>query len=173
MVTAIAVKYTEARILAEKLTDLIFIKLGKKTVQSRTATTPVKGGRIESFGDFLTSEISKKPKELNEDILRHLIYHYGSEYHNLLDYLNEDPDNGRRVSDTTRVIKAEIIHATRQEMAQKMADVVFRRTELGTLGHPGEECLSECAVIMAGELGWDEARTQKELEEVKAVFPNG
>lgn len=173
MVTAIAVKYTEARILAEKLTDLVVTKLGKRALQCKTATTPVKGGRIESFDDFLTSEIRNRPKDVDQATIRHLVYHHGSDYRDLLGYLDEDPDNGRRLDKTTNVIKAEILHAIREEMAQKMADVVFRRTELGTLGHPGEECLRECAAVMASELDWDERRTERELEDVKRVFPNG
>jgi glycerol-3-phosphate dehydrogenase len=173
MVTAIAVKYTEGRILAEKLTDIVVQKLEKRPAPCKTATTPVKGGRIDSFSDFLASEIRNRPTGVDEKTMRHLIYHHGSDYRDLLGYLEADPDNGRRLGETTNVIKAEIFHAVREEMAQKMDDVVFRRTEIGTTGHPGQKCLTECAAIMASELGWSKARTQKELEEVKGVFPNG
>ena len=55
-------------------------------------------------------------------------------------------------------------------MAQKLTDVVFRRTGLGTVGNPGETSLQMCAVIVAEELGWDAKRTQMELGEVREVF---
>jgi glycerol-3-phosphate dehydrogenase len=58
-------------------------------------------------------------------------------------------------------------------MAQKLADVVFRRTELGSAGNPGEIALKTCAAIMAKELDWDESRIQSEIKEVKAVFSSG
>ena len=68
------------------------------------------------------------------------------------------------------LIKAEVIHGIREEMAQKLSDVIFRRTELGTASYPGNTCLKACAEIMAAELGWDDTRTQKELEETKDVY---
>lgn len=173
LVTAIGVKYTGARALAEKLIDLVFMKLRKRAPKALTAVTPVKGGQIERFDDFLTSETDRRRKGLSAEIVRHLVYHYGSEYGEILRYLNEDLDNGQRVTDTFCVIKAEILYGIREEMAQKLTDVILRRTELGTIGNPGEECLKHCAVLMATELGWDEGRTQGELEEAKAVFSNG
>jgi glycerol-3-phosphate dehydrogenase len=62
------------------------------------------------------------------------------------------------------------VHAVREEMAQKLTDVVFRRTGLGTVGHPGEDALSACASIMGRELGWNRERTGKELSDVRDVF---
>ena len=63
------------------------------------------------------------------------------------------------------------VHAVRSEMAETLADVVFRRTDLGTGGNPGDEALETCAVIMGTELGWDRARRELELAEVRARFP--
>ena len=63
------------------------------------------------------------------------------------------------------------MHAIRAEMAQKLGDVVFRRTDLGTAGNPGESALRTCAALTAAELKWDKARVQKELDEVRQVFP--
>ena len=69
------------------------------------------------------------------------------------------------------VTKAEVVHAIREEMAQKLGDIVFRRTNLGTGGDPGEPALRECADLMASECGWDEGRLQKEIKEVRTFFP--
>jgi glycerol-3-phosphate dehydrogenase len=68
------------------------------------------------------------------------------------------------------VLKAEVVHAVREEMAEKIGDVVFRRTDFGTGGHPGEEALQECGRLMASELGWDEDRVREEIREVKNEF---
>jgi glycerol-3-phosphate dehydrogenase len=68
------------------------------------------------------------------------------------------------------VIKAEVLHGIREEMAQKLGDVVMRRTQLGSTGHPGEPCLRACADIMSREMGWNEARTRDELDEVRGIF---
>jgi glycerol-3-phosphate dehydrogenase len=72
---------------------------------------------------------------------------------------------------SSTTIKAEVIHAVRHEMAQKLSDVVFRRTDLGSGNRPEPRSLQVCADLMASELGWDQTRTQKELEEVQMLYP--
>jgi glycerol-3-phosphate dehydrogenase len=60
--------------------------------------------------------------------------------------------------------------AVQEEMAQRLADVVFRRTTLGADGHPGAEALERCADLVAAELGWNPARRQEELALTEAEF---
>jgi glycerol-3-phosphate dehydrogenase len=64
-----------------------------------------------------------------------------------------------------------VIHAVREEMAAKLADCVFRRTDLGTAGDPGTSALRTCAELMAGELGWSREQLGSELAEVQTRFP--
>ncbi|HVQ29351.1 MAG TPA: FAD-dependent oxidoreductase [Vicinamibacteria bacterium] len=52
----------------------------------------------------------------------------------------------------------QVRRAIRDEMARSLADVVLRRLDLGTAGPPAEDEVTEVAAVMAGELGWDEAR---------------
>jgi glycerol-3-phosphate dehydrogenase len=49
-----------------------------------------------------------------------------------------------RVAVGCPVIKAEIAHAVRAEMAMTLADAVLRRTALAHLGDPGEEVAAGC-----------------------------
>lgn len=69
------------------------------------------------------------------------------------------------------LLRAEVLHGVREEMAQKLADLIFRRTGWGMTGHPGDACVRACASIMSKELGWDGVRTQSELEDVRAALP--
>jgi glycerol-3-phosphate dehydrogenase len=57
-------------------------------------------------------------------------------------------------------------------MAEKLGDVVFRRTELGSAGNPGEANLQFSAQIMAKELNWNQHRVHGELEEVRKAYKN-
>jgi glycerol-3-phosphate dehydrogenase len=155
------------------VTDMVFKKLGKKSPACTTIETPIFGGDIGRFDDFLKEAIEKRPIGLSEGSMRNLVYNYGSEYREVLKYLDEDSSYGQRINDSSDVIEAEIIHGVREEMAQKLADVVLRRTELGTGEYPEDEGLKTCARIMAQELGWDESRVQKELEEVKSIYIPG
>ena len=98
-----------------------------------------------------------------------LLHNYGTAYRDVLGYLQENSHWAETLA-PTQVLKAEVIHAVRQEMAQKLSDVVFRRTDLGTGADPGDLALETCAGLMASELQWDEAKTQQEWEEVQAAF---
>ena len=66
-----------------------------------------------------------------------------------------------------------MVHAVREESAVHLADVVLRRTDIGTLGHPGRAALEECAAIMARERGWDAVRTALEIEATERCFVFG
>lgn len=172
LISVVGVKYTTARNVAEKTLNVVFSKLGKQSPRCLTAVTPVYGGHIGRFNDFLylAQEIENKVWGLDTEVIRHLIYNYGSEYSQMFRYFEENPNWKQTVNNTSQVIKAEVVYGVREEMAQKLADVVFRRTELGAAGNPGETALKNCAAIMARELNWDQVRIQRELDEVRAVF---
>jgi glycerol-3-phosphate dehydrogenase len=169
LITLIGVRATTSRGMAQKAVDLVFTKLGKKPPRSDTAVTPIYGGRIARFDEFLCRAIVQRPQSVSPEVMRPLVRNYGSEYPQVLKYLDEDGRWAETVGVST-VIKAEVVHAVREEMAQKLADVVFRRTELGTAGHPGEVALRSCAELMAAELKWDRGRVQQELLDVKHIL---
>ena len=60
----------------------------------------------------------------------------------------------------------------REEMAETLSDIVFRRTDLGTAGIPDNESLVNCASFVAKEKGWSVDKTTSEINQVKSVrFP--
>jgi len=170
LITIVGVKLTEARNVAEKATDLICRKLGGNWAKSLTATTPVDGGKIEQFGSFINQEISKRPYGLRPEVIEHLVYNYGSTYSRILKYLEREPTLSKCVSQRPPIIKAEIVHAVREEMAMTLSDVFNRRTELGLHAGPSEQCLEFCAAIMAKELAWDQSRLCQEIETARGLM---
>jgi glycerol-3-phosphate dehydrogenase len=56
-------------------------------------------------------------------------------------------------------------------MAQTLGDVVFRRTDLATGRFPGRTALSQCASVLAAELGWSAAEQERQIDEVVSRFP--
>ncbi len=170
IVTVMGVKYTTARDVAERAIDLAMKKLGVAFVKSSSFETPIYGGEIERFDDFLASAIRSKPAGVTEESMAHLVYHYGSRYGDVLSHVRKDAVLGRALPGQQRVIGAEIAHAARQEMALTLADVISRRTELGSAGNPGDECLRACAEIMGAELGWSKERTSREIKEVLSRY---
>jgi glycerol-3-phosphate dehydrogenase len=170
IVTLIGVRFTVARGMAEKAIDMVFKKLGKKKPKSKTSYTAIYGGQIEHFDEFLRKSIETDQGALDAEVLYPLIHNYGSRYCDVLRYIDEEPA-WRRTLGSSKVLGAEVTHAIRDEMAQKLVDVVFRRTDLGTAGHPGEDAVMNCANLMASEMNWNKSRTEKEISEVMAKFP--
>ncbi len=64
----------------------------------------------------------------------------------------------RRCVAGSHVTLAEVAYAARDEMVETMRDVVFRRTELGTAGHPGDSALDGVAEYLQRTRGWSEQR---------------
>ncbi|MEJ2748353.1 MAG: glycerol-3-phosphate dehydrogenase C-terminal domain-containing protein [Anaerolineae bacterium] len=170
LISLIGVRYTTARGIAEKAMKLVFQKLGQPAPAAKTAVTPLHGGEFDNFDRMLNEANRVRPSTLPAEIMPALLQNYGTAYKDVLDYAAQQPELAEPIGDST-VLKAEIGHAVREEMAQKLSDVVFRRTDLGTGQHPGEAALQTCARLMAAELGWDERRVQQELDEVRALFP--
>ena len=166
LVTVVGVKYTTARYVAEKAVDLVFKKLGRPSPRCQTAHTRLYGGQISRFDQFIARVMEEWPYELPPNDLRRLLYNYGSTCGQLLPYWQQDPDLGQPLTATTPLTKAEVLHSVRQEMAQKLSDVVLRRTDFGTVSKPDETGLLACARIMAAELDWDRRRLDREVNEV-------
>jgi glycerol-3-phosphate dehydrogenase len=169
LITVVGVKYTTARVTAEQAVDLAVAKLRKTARPCQTERTPVCGGQIEEFDGFLARAVKSVPRHTLPEAVEHLVYRYGSEYHRILDYAREQPEWGQPLSEGTPTLRAEVAHAVRCEMAQKLVDVTQRRTGLGGAGSPQEEALAKCADIMGSELSWSAARRDEELREVRAA----
>lgn len=170
LITAVGVKYTTARKLAQRTVDMVYRKLSKPAPPCTTAVTPLYGGDIDRFDDFLVQATKEAPDGFTPRMIQHLVYNYGSRYTHLLKYLDEDASYAEPVANSKSIIKAEILHAIREEMAYKLSDVILRRVELGAAGYPGDGALEVCAAMMAQELGWDYERTQDELNDVRAQY---
>jgi glycerol-3-phosphate dehydrogenase len=170
LLTVIGVRYTTARSVAVRAIDQVLTKLGRPVRPSTTGFTPVYGGGIERFADLLARALGERHPALTDSTLRALVRNHGAAYTDVLGYLDENPAWAESIG-SSATIKAEIIHAVRGEMAQRLSDVVLRRTDLGSGNRPDPRSLQACAALMASELGWDEPRTQKELEEVQALYP--
>jgi glycerol-3-phosphate dehydrogenase len=169
LLSVIGVKYTTARDVAEKTVTLALRKLGLPARPSRSGRTRVFGGSIDRFDEFLASAIRQHRGELDEEVVRQLVLNYGSGYREVLALGAQRPQGLQRVGGST-TLRAQVSYAIREEMAQTLEDVVLRRTELGTLGHPGHTSVFSCATQIAQELGWDDQRFGRELSGVEAAF---
>lgn len=171
LVTAITNRYTIARGVAERAVDLVFRKLGKVPPRPRTEDIPLCGGRFSGFPE-LVAEVQRSTGDLlPTDIAERLAHNYGASYRDIVRLARGNPAWAEQLGES-RVLKAEVVYAIREEMAQGLADCVFQRTELGTAGHPGAAALGAAAELAGAELEWSAGRKQAEIAAVRARFPN-
>ncbi len=171
LLTAIVNRYTIARGTAEQAVDLAQRKLGRGGRRSRSAVTPLHGGLVPDFGRLVSEIAAALPAGLSRGIAERLAHNHGAAYGEVLRVSRERAEWARPVPGTD-VLRAELIHAVRAEMACRLADCVFRRTDLATTGDPGAEALEDAADLVAGELGWSPARRAEELRAVRTRFPS-
>ncbi len=165
LISLVGVKFTTARLAAKQVVDLAFAHLARKSPPCRTALEPVHGGNFDDFDQNLASELCAETTGTDRDTLTGLIRLYGRQYRDVL-----ASDAAPTSPAETDILRAQTRYAIRNEMAVTLGDVVFRRTDLASRGHPGGGGLSIAAHAMAEELGWGADRTRTELAEVEAAF---
>jgi glycerol-3-phosphate dehydrogenase len=68
-------------------------------------------------------------------------------------------------------VAEQTLRAVREEMAIHLADVILRRTDLGTAGPPAGRDLDAAATAMASALKWDDGRARAERQAVQGADP--
>ena len=171
LISILGVKYTTARVVAEQAIDLAVNQLGITTKKCQTHMTQVRGGKIEDFRAFLRKALLKVPRVIHERSTEHLVYTYGSEYKTLVECLLQQPDLARRIDPPLPVTVAEVEHAVHHEMALTLADVMGRRTELGSAGLPSMATIQKCASLLSREFQWSPERQQQEINSFIQTYP--
>jgi glycerol-3-phosphate dehydrogenase len=172
MLSVTGVKYTTARGVAEAAMDRVAARLGLAARGSSSDDVPLYGGEFEGGIDrYVEQEVAAAPLGVSAEAIRHWVSAHGSRYRAVLALGSEDRQWLESVAEGSEVTGADVVHSIRHEMAVTLADVVFRRTGLGSAGDPGGGALEVAARIAARELRWSEARTSEELAEVRRRFP--
>jgi glycerol-3-phosphate dehydrogenase len=170
LVTVVGVKYTSARHVSERAVDLVFKKLGKESPTCETDKTPLHDGQIERLGEYVSRQVQSTSGVISTDLTRHLVYNYGTNFPQVRSLVQGEAENGKTTIEFPEVLRGEVIYAIREEYAQKLADVVLRRTGLGSSGLPDYVDLQCCLHVMGDELGWDRDRREQEMDEVRSIY---
>jgi glycerol-3-phosphate dehydrogenase len=170
LVTLVGVRSTTARGMAEKTVDLVVQKVLGKSVACSTETTPIFGGDMIRLKDLVDDAIKTRPREIEPEHMTALVGNHGTHYQDVLQTVSDRQELLQSFKGSS-VIKAEVLHAIRKEMAVHLSDVVFRRTDLATGALPDRDVLRECGLLMAAELGWSEDRLEQEIDDVEKAPP--
>lgn len=168
LVSVTGVKYTVACHVAETTITEIIRRIGHGAPAGMGRRQPLPGGNISDWDAFLQSAVSASG--FPPEVARHLARNHGTDLRRMTDLAAACPGGAVRISGSQEVIRAEVIHAVREEMALHLPDILLRRTDLGTLGDPGDDAIRECATILATELNWTPDRTEREIRDARAIY---
>lgn len=160
LVSIVGIKYTTGLTVGARAVDLAATKLGR----ARPAPAD------ETLGGPEPPATPAAPAGIDPALASRLSRTYGSAAAEIFRDLAAEGAHARRIVKDQPTTAAEVRHAARAEMASTLADVVLRRTPLGTCGHPGPAALTHCAEILGAQLGWDAARREREIGLVEAHF---
>jgi len=164
LVTVEGGKYTTSRKLAGGVMKTVQKKMGKKIGREITAEEYLAGSEIPDMEMFVL-ECKKKYNGFRDSHVEYLSRIYGRELDAVMAIAGEKKEWAAPLNGDGEML-AQVIYAIRNEMALTLKDIIFRRTGLGTLGHPGDTVLKKIADTAARELKWDEKRKKTEIKEV-------
>jgi glycerol-3-phosphate dehydrogenase len=165
LVTITGGKLTTWRRMAKMAVDRIIEREGREA-PCRTHEIPLGQPADPATLPNMTS--------VDEESRAHLAARYGHAAVFVLRLVETTPELGRRISPGLPDILAEAPFAAAHEQALSLGDVLLRRTRLGlldarTLTAAGAEGVRAVAAAMGAELGWDDARIARELDDWRAL----
>ncbi len=117
------------------------------------------------------------PAESPEPSLHaHLAGRYGTEADRVQELIDTDAETGARALADPLVpglpyVRAEAVHAVRDEMARTLDDVLSRRTRARLLARDATARAAESVARLVGEeLGWSQAERTRQVEEYRAAI---
>jgi glycerol-3-phosphate dehydrogenase len=171
-VTAIAGgKFTTYRVMARDLIDAAVRDLAARDAirPSRTHEVPLVGaaGYAERWAE---RERLAADGGLPAGQVERLLGRYGSCIDDLLELIGSRPELRRPLGGAGGYLAAEIVYACTHEGAVRLDDVLARRTRIAIETRDrGLAAAPRAATLMAAELGWDEARTSREVTQYGQV----
>jgi glycerol-3-phosphate dehydrogenase len=169
LVTVMSVRFTVVRNDAERALEVVERQLGTRCKDVASRTRPLSGGDITDFPRFVAGLRGELRGWSPEPLTEQLACHYGSHVHRVLALGRQDTCL-RACLPGAMLTLAEVAYSVREEMAQRMTDVVFRRTGLGTTGHPGAAALDRLQEFLARTCGWTAQRAAEERAATERQF---
>jgi glycerol-3-phosphate dehydrogenase len=133
-ISAVSVKYTTARRVAEETVDLVCAKLGRGRLACTTATTALPGAPSGGFANLLAETRQRWAGRADDDVIEHLVHGYGRHAEAVLEMAHRTPEGMTRVVRGAPVVYGQFLYGVEQELAETPGDLLDRRTELGARG---------------------------------------
>jgi glycerol-3-phosphate dehydrogenase len=160
-------KYTTYRVMAEDAVDAAAATL-PGLPGSRTAHLPLVGAHRWTEVEGSAAELAAA-HGIDVAVAQRLLRRHGDRVADVLGLVRRDPASAEPLTGAPAYLTAEVLHAVAAEGALHLDDVLTRRTRISIeTPHRGVESAPEVARLMAGVLGWDDERTDREIEHYRA-----
>ena len=146
---------------------MAFAKLGRNAPPCTTAGAALPGARgFHTRADLQREAAAQFGNPANHDALLHLLEAHGSAYRDVMEIGEVAADRS-----PDAILRGRWRYAVRAEMAMRLSDIVFRRTDAAVRDELSEPMLLWAADMMAGEFGWSETVKQHQLGECRCRLP--
>lgn len=162
-------KWTTFRALAEHLSNDVLRELGMERKIS-TAKLAIGGGSgFPNSEDGIQDWVKKHMAPgLDADRVSGLLTRYGTRAVDVIAYLSAGED--RKLRSTNELSVRELEFMASNEQIGHLVDVLIRRTSLAFRGLVTGELLNEVAEILSGQLAWDSAKRDAEIQHAQNVL---
>lgn len=156
-------KWTTYRVMAKDAIDEAVAALDGKIAASTTEDIALLGAEGYQAAWNKRSKIARA-FGVHKVRIEHLLNRYGVLTDELLDLIVARPELQEPLPGADDYIGAEVVYAATHEGAMHLEDVLARRTRISIEAWDrGVSAAPVVAALMAGELGWDAARTAREV----------
>ena len=117
---------------------------------------------FEQYEDYFVFE-----RKIPRDIAKHLVKTYGTTSLRIVEAGDKDGRNTKRLHDDFPFVESEVLFGIKNEMVVKPNDIVCRRVPISFIDSEvaKEKVLPSIVDMMGKELGWNQERKTKELNE--------
>jgi len=169
LITVEGGKYTTSRNLAHQVMEVVQKKLDINLKDSITYNNYLSGCEIRNMEEFMIKLHKQYDAHFQENTVEYLGRNYGRESKTVFGLALNDKSLAEVLTDDGEIL-AEVHYAIKYEMAKTLNDIFFRRTGLGTLGHPGEKIIDRVINLATSMLNWDKERENKEYDTLSKAF---
>jgi glycerol-3-phosphate dehydrogenase len=159
-------KLTTYRAMSAQVVDVVEKTLGRTLSRSNTDREQLPGGDIRSLAETLRAA----ELEVGDAVVaRRLVEAHGSRWRDVVRLTAEEPALARRIVRELPYLLAEVVYAVEFEMAETLGDVLIRRLRIAyEMADHGRAAARVATAILAGRLGWDNARAHVEIARYEA-----
>ncbi|PPF62104.1 glycerol-3-phosphate dehydrogenase/oxidase [Clavibacter michiganensis] len=156
-------KWTTYRVMAKDAIDAAVSALDGKIAGSVTEDIALLGAEGYQAAWNKRSKIARK-FGVHTARIEHLLNRFGTLTDELLDLISSNPELAEPLPGADDYLAAEVVYAASHEGALHLEDVLARRTRISIEAWDrGVSAAPVAARLMAGVLGWDEARIEREI----------